>query len=149
MGRYSSVVAALIVRIQSHLGAGNILEGFRFVDVPVEDVEGTKNFPTVRLYLPEPADGDHVNLIDGDLTLKVLVSTHKHKGLIEHMAAVEKVLDAASLKNDLTQDCSLEGTLAAPMRCTVRESFIEGISLNSQLYLLCSPNPCTKGSERL
>jgi hypothetical protein len=156
MGRYSSVIEALTDRINAHIAADGILDGWKFLETPEIEAHGMRDFPAVALFMPDMAEAEHGRIIaDGSMTLKLTVSTKRKKdssGLIEHYEAIEKVLDAIELAvgedDETTLDLWLSATLVKPMVVSIRDPFPLEISLNSHLFISATPRPRARGNRR-
>lgn len=152
MGKYSAVIEALSARIEGHIGTGKILESFKYVQGPLLEVEGEKDYPKVRLWIPELSQFVHPRLIgEAGMTLKLTLATSLKAGLVEWCQAVEKVLDAIETDHTTGQlDLGLNGTLKKPMEPQVRDNFAtpNGLSLNAQITISVMPHPFTRGARR-
>ncbi len=149
MGRYSAVVTALIDRVQSHLAPGKLLDGYKWEEVPTKEVEGIKDLPVIRLFLPDLKEVPHTSdIVDGEMTFKMTVSTKKSEGIPAFLLKVETVMDALELDVNLNVNMRLNGTLKKPMNISLQDSYATEISLTAQLLISCLPQFVTRGERR-
>lgn len=146
--RYESLIAVVIGRINTHRQSGGILEGCKFEPAPSVDVEGQRDFPIARMWLPTITEVSHPTVVDGSITLKISLSTSVKEGLVEWMRKVETLLDAIEL-DERGVDTSLHGKLAKPMLINVRFSFATDLSLNAQILVTLTPNASARAGRRL
>lgn len=148
MGKYSSVLEVLISRIEAH--QSGILSAFDFNPQPVKEIFGQKNFPTIRLQLPDLMEINHPSgIVDGTMTLKVAISTSIKQGVTGFASAAELVSDA--LETDpqtLAYDLSLGRTLVKPMVVVLQQPFATELSLNGLLLISALPRLTRRGNRR-
>ena|SRR6185369_9088732 len=150
MGKYSAVVSAVQGRLDGHVGTGKILQGWKVKMGPLAEVEGEKDFPTVRIWVPDLTQVEHTRIVgEGGMTLKLSISSSRKAGLVQWIEDVEKVLDA--IETDHTTgnlDLGLNGTLQRPMLPQVQDNFANELSINAQIRLSVMPRLFTRGARR-
>ena len=157
VGRYSSVIEALIARVTGHNVTGGILADFKWVQLPVKEPSGKDDLPSLRLFMPDPIKEKaqpQLTVIDGGtMVLKLTVSTLLSEGLAAHLAAIESVLDAIEIDPETDAlDLLLSDTLTKPMDVTAcANPFMpeNGFSTNSHILLTVTPKPRVSGGRRL
>ncbi len=150
------MVSALVARLTGHIGpkeSTKILAGFKPLEVgPLETVEGEKDYPIIRIWIPELLLSPHARFVgEGAMTLMVTVATSRKLGLVNWIETVEKVLDAIE-KDHTTGEIglSLNNTLEVPMVPQVRNNFApeNGLSINALITLSVMPKLFTRGNRR-
>ena len=146
MGRYSSILEALIARIESHQAADGLLEGWKLVVDPTQEVEGKKDLPVIRLLLPETVESiSPVLIADGVLTINLTISTSRKDGLLAFMQGLETVLDALVTNDEGVIDLSIDGTLCAPATIAAREVHALDLSYNAVIEITGRSLPIIPG----
>lgn len=152
MGKISAPIERVIKRMEFHSNhASRILGGFKWVPFPMTEADGQKDFPTVRLWIPQLSeDYRPSNLAIGTLRLGLHVATERKLGMAVHMEALEKVLDAleTTAADQATIDLGFNGTLRKPMSMAVGNVFALDISVNSEILLTLDLIPYERGRRR-
>ena len=150
MGRYSTPIQGIIDRLKFHATTGQTpvrrLDGLKVLDIPEVDVEGDKDFPSVRLFVPDFVERfAPARNVDGTIQVKLLIATSRAKGIPELMSWIEKILDA--LQRDQTDQRSAIPGLARHFDCDVKDAYPKDRSLNAPLTLLLQPAKHEIGSR--
>lgn len=156
MPRYSAIITAFVSRINAHCATGQILEGINFADVPTMEVKGQKDFPDIRMWMPDITESTHDQLTivkDGTFKVKFVVATLRTAGVAAHVLVLEKFMDALELSG-ATIDLLLGNLLAKPMSISAGEAFVPdnggavGLSMNTHVTVTCVPVACKSGARR-
>jgi len=151
VAREAAVISALIARLEAHNVTAGLLAGWKFVKIPVKEVEGEKDFPILRLWVPdsvERAQGQLTIVDGGSMRIKLSVSTKRTLGVPAHCTACATVKDACEL-NGATIDLLLNSTLAKQIEfSSTGDSFIDDLSINSHIIINAVPVSCISGGRR-
>lgn len=150
MGRYASILSALVARIEGHRAEGGLLAAYKFEQTPIKEPEGQKDLPVLRLWLPDINEAAHaINIVDGTFGLKLTISCARKLGLVALMEQVEIVIDTIETDPATGEtDLSLSNTLARPMIVQVKDSFILDLSSNVHIYISALPKAVARGRRR-
>jgi hypothetical protein len=146
MGKYSTPLADFVARLNWHTVEGEtparLLAGVKWeiTDgkvVPTADVQGLKDLPGLRLYLPQLRESFRpARNLDGTITLNLLIATAREAGIVSWIQTVEKVMDALQYR---AADPLATGALAGTLRhfdWSMTDNFIVGNSLNAQVSIV-------------
>ncbi len=159
MGNLSRPIAALIDRLTFHCGPGQILDGFTFEPQPASHVGGQKDLPTIAFKLPGPSESYAGWSVVNTITVALVVSTKRQtaNALVEHLNAVEKVLDAIDTDGDGEVNLGLAyqaagekpvPTLRVPITVRAGGQYALDLSINTELTLMLEARPAGRGSRR-
>lgn len=150
MGSYSSITDALIERLKHHAGKnGSILDKFNVSDVPVLEIESNESLPSLRLYVPDISEQFTPGALNKTaLVVKFTVSTAHGEGVLAHMKAVEKALDALEVNKQGKVDAMLEGTIRKPFSVKSSDAFVSSIAITSQLSITFVPRKTPQRGKR-
>lgn len=148
MGKYSAVLTEVVARLNYHVGSGRDLDGYKFEEIPIEEAEGQKDLPAVRLYIPSLAESFRASEVGMTrMGLIITVSTSKKDGIVEHVKKVEKVMDAIEKNTSGVIDAGLKGTLLRPMGMTLEVSRATTLSITSEIRISAEPRPFERGKR--
>ncbi len=161
MGQFSTPIAALIARLDYHTLAGQdparLLDGFKWESTPVESVQGLSDLPAVRIYCPE-ASGTYrpTTLQEGAVNVTLNVLTVRTEGIVAHMEALEKVMDALAIDHESNgtrhqvagQTRHTLAGLIKPLSWSVAAATSIETSLQSIVTLNLTTRPSELGSTR-
>ena len=100
MGKFASVLQAVITRLNYHAVTGRILEGFTISTDIQKEVIGSEDFPRVTVFLANPREEKHGELLRLELRVNMIVSVWNNASAVELLQAVEKVADAVQTATD-------------------------------------------------
>lgn len=153
MPQFSTIVADIISRLTYHTVDAQVparmLDGWKFEAVPVASVEGLKDLPALRLYLPD-VKGDYrpARNEQSEMEFRMIVATKREDGLVAHFQAVEKVMDALNYTPAGVLTNAFAGT-AKPWSWKTSDNNIVDSSLNSQITIIIEPKVVELGKRRL
>ncbi len=144
MGIYAAIVSKLSERITWHRAAeGRILYGAGFFDWPEYEQRGQKDFPEIRLWIPDIEEAFKIRRPTApQMTVNFAVSVERKSGAVPALTSwVEKLLDAIDTAHDGSNsvDQYLDGLLRSPVSAKMANSHAEAISLNGMLSLTLLP----------
>lgn len=150
---FSTPMADIIARLKFHTTLGQtpkrMLDGWKFEDVPLTDVEGLKDLPGVRIYVPD-VGGDYrpSRNESGTMKVRLVLATSRKLGLVEHLKGVELVMDALNYSDASGQVKWLAGSVK-PWSWSTEDNFIVDTSINSQVSIVIEPKVVEIGKRRL
>ena len=154
MGKYTELVQTVIDRLTFHAAPGGILEGFRSFYGPTEDVEGKRDLPSVRLFIPTPSERWSGNKGTFSLTVNLLVTTARAQrptdgqDILDHAAALEKVMDAIETDVDGNVEFVFAGKLVKPVELSMHGQSANPISIMSEVSVNMERTPFARGTRR-
>jgi hypothetical protein len=141
-----------VTRLTNHVATGKILEGWKFAPLPDNDVEGEKDFPNVRFFVPSINEKAHKQLAivaEGSLIQKITISTKREAGVEAHITDCSKVMDAIEIDPaTMTIDILLGATLKEPPEMRCGEPSYSTLSFTSHLTVTMTPIACRSGGRR-
>jgi hypothetical protein len=154
MGKYVELVQTVIDRITFHAVPGGILEGFKAFYGPTEDVEGISDLPSVRLFIPTPSEAWSGTKGTFGLVVNVMVATARAQrvqdgtDVLEHTAALEKVMDAIETNVDGNVEFTFSGKLVKPIELSLHGQSANPISIMSEVSIAMERIPFARGTRR-
>jgi len=152
MGSYSSALEKIADRLEKHTEgrAKSLLAGFNFDDKPTQQVDGESDLPNVRLFVPDLSEQFREReLCKATLGCNLAISTKISEGCVEHLKAVEKVLDAVELDADTGEvDVTLEGTVRQPFSLKSAEPRFGAVSITTEVSLVFTPRKTPRRGKR-
>ena len=154
MGKYTELVQTVIDRLTFHAAPGGILEGFKAFYGPTEDVEGVKDLPSVRLFIPTPSEQWAGTRGTFSLTANVLVTTARAQrskdgqDILDHAAALEKVMDAIETDVDGNVEFVFAGKLVKPIELRMHSQSANPIAIMSEVSVNMERIPFARGTRR-
>jgi hypothetical protein len=150
MGSYSTIVEKLVERMQFHTGdTGTLLQGVKFSDVPVLEVDGEADLPIVRLYIPDIVETFVPGaLCKAMLVLRMTIATKRSDGIASHITKVEKVIDALEVNALGVVDSKLEGSIRQPFSLKTSDATVTSISITTQLSITVTPRKTPQRGKR-
>lgn len=151
MGALSTPIADLLTRLRYHCRARpantdadplRLLEGTNLVEVPTVEVTGMKDLPGIRLINTPFRTGSITSAFtETQITIRLLVATEREVwsdpaigGIVNHLAFMERVIDACCTQEDGKVRPNLEG-MGAAMTFSVGETGSLDSSINSLLII--------------
>lgn len=155
MGNLSEIIQAVEARLTHHAAQdGRLLSGWKLHFNPEPDVDGARDLPSVRLFLPTHTEGTRpVTIADGKLTVRLYVGTRRSAGTVEHVQGIEKVLDALETPTGAVGgtaaalETALERAIARGLDIKMTDSFLGDISYNAQIEVTLTPRPVARGGR--
>lgn len=145
----SAPVAKLIERLELSVKPGQRLDGWKLHVLPVERIDGLKDFPFVAVELPTWSEAYRsAKVVLPTLSVVLNVGTAKEKtGLAGHLKALSDVLNAVELNVETPRviDPGLSGTILRPFEVAARETQTLDISLLTKLTLTIEAKPALRG----
>ena len=152
MPSYSPIVTEIIARINYHKGAsGRLLYGVKFQPYPLEETEGLKDLPMIRLWIPDFNETFRPRtLAKAGMTMNVSVSVARKQGIAVLVQWVEKVMDALDIKADGSGDIDpmLNGTIRLPFSIHTIPGMVHSNSVTQQLTLQFVPRKTPQRGKR-
>jgi hypothetical protein len=136
---------------ESALRDGRILAGFKFEAVPAATTEGVKDLPGIRLYIPGVTEIYRGAFVAPGMTVNLLLATRRTtdpNAIVEHLKALEKLMDALDKNAQGEVDPGLGGSLRTPMTLRTGSQYVLDLSVNSELTLTLEPRAAARGSRQ-
>ena len=148
MGKYADIASALSERLMYHTGVGKLLAGVNVDVTPGEDVEGIKDFPSVRLY-PGPVSETYEPFpyVEARLTFTVTAATRRDLGADGHLQLVEKVMDAMETGAS-GLDLTFGGLVGRPMTFAVESATQTRLGWHSEITVELAGMQFERGTRR-
>lgn len=138
MGNISNAVAVLRDRIEYHTKPGRMLEGLKWTQEPVTEIEGLEDLPALR-FISGSFREDYLTATRANptLTVRLVLATPQSAGLPVHLQWLEKVLDALETTTDGNGDIDpgLVASCAKPFTFTVESNAALSLSWASTVNL--------------
>lgn len=153
MGNLTRPIQEVIDRLQYQAGLADperILHGAIIRDIPIVTIESLKDFPSVSVFIPSIRETYRPkDLALPSISIPIVVSTEREKGLLHLYEWVERVIDALEVKRDGSGhvDPNLVAT-SKPFAVSVGNNFALELSLNAQLTITIDPRPVLRGTRR-
>lgn len=100
MGKWSSLLQAVITRLNYHAATGRILEGYTISTDIQKEVIGNEDFPRVTVFLANPREELDGRFLRLELRVNMVVSVWNNASAVDLLEAIEKVADAVQTATD-------------------------------------------------
>lgn len=138
MGKFSSVLSAVVARLNYHAATGRILDGYTINTDIQKFINGQADMPSVTLFLADYFEKKSGRLLQLEMRVNLTVAVWNNASAIQLAEAVERVTDALTTATDGTgrADLSLAGTAETILAFEYRGNSALATSLSTDLTMV-------------
>lgn len=150
MSAYSSILTALLTRLQAAAATGKKLDGARIKPYPLEEGNGADDYPYVSMWIPTFEERFRRGRpVASDVRVNIGMSTLRESGIPAHVEWVEKLLDAIEVDPATgNTELQLAGTIRGPYTASVSAANVSKLGLHSQISLSVVPKKAIRRGKR-